>query len=386
VKILFASALPYLPQLWGGLNTNTHELAIELVNRGHEVTVLCRLSYGNWFGLRRLALMLARGRRVTLSRSFGYSIVRVRRPWEVASELAGHDVMVIQDGSMLEIAAAFAALGTPAVAYLHGLEFENWQWKGRPCQAEDLPMLGYFANSQFTANRFRARYGLAPRVIPPVFRSERYRTEPAGEFVTFINPVSVKGLDLALAIAACCPHIPFSFVKAWPLPAREWLRLRKGLWAAPNITLHARTSDMREVYRRTRILLAPSQWEAETWGRVVSEAQFSGIPAVVSNRGGLPEAVGPGGIVLGFDAPAAEWATAIERLWTDDAFYAPLSAAARAHAGRAEFDIDVQVVAFVEGLVDYIGRRSSGGRRSGTAVSRLPHDSFSEVSPITESI
>ena len=98
------------------------------------------------------------------------------------------------------------------------------------------------------------------------------------EFVTFINPVSVKGVDLALEIAAGAPDIPFCFVKAWPIPLREQARLRRGLKRAPNIVMHERTYDMREVYRKTRVLLVPSQWEAETWGRVVSEAQFSGIP------------------------------------------------------------------------------------------------------------
>src|SRR5262249_21620774 len=62
--------------------------------------------------------------------------------------------------------------------------------------------------------------------------------------------------------------------------------------------LRERTDDMRTVYCDTRILLVPSQWEDETWGRVVSEAQLSGIPVITSDRGGLPESVGPGGIVL----------------------------------------------------------------------------------------
>src|SRR3546814_9881685 len=43
--------------------------------------------------------------------------------------------------------------------------------------------------------------------------------------------------------------------------------------------------DMREVYRRTHTLLVPSQWE-EAWGRVATEAQFSGIPVLASDRGG----------------------------------------------------------------------------------------------------
>jgi glycosyltransferase involved in cell wall biosynthesis len=74
-----------------------------------------------------------------------------------------------------------------------------------------------------------------------------------------------------------------------------------------NVTLHPPTRDMRPLYARARLLLAPSQWE-EAWGRVATEAQVSGIPVLASNRGGLPEAVGNGGILLPADAPGNEWA------------------------------------------------------------------------------
>jgi glycosyltransferase involved in cell wall biosynthesis len=97
-------------------------------------------------------------------------------------------------------------------------------------------------------------------------------------------------------------------------------------------------------------LLVPSQWEDETWGRVVTEAQFSGIPVVTSDRGGLPESVGPGGIVLPYDAPATAWAEVLTALWSDEARYAPLSQAALDHAARAEIDLEHQVSQLMDTL------------------------------------
>ena len=47
--------------------------------------------------------------------------------------------------------------------------------------------------------------------------------------------------------------------------------------------------------------LAPSLVE-ETWGRIVSEAQVSGIPALGSDRGASPETVTAGGVVMAADA------------------------------------------------------------------------------------
>ncbi len=71
-----------------------------------------------------------------------------------------------------------------------------------------------------------------------------------------------------------------------------------GRYRFPTLPGHlvGRTMDTRSVYAATRVLLVPSQWKAETWGRVASEAQFSGIPVLASDVGGSPEAVAPGGV------------------------------------------------------------------------------------------
>ena len=47
----------------------------------------------------------------------------------------------------------------------------------------------------------------------------------------------------------------------------------------PERYVFASRGDMRSVYAKCRILLAPSVWE-EAYGRVVTEAQISGIPVV----------------------------------------------------------------------------------------------------------
>jgi glycosyltransferase involved in cell wall biosynthesis len=103
------------------------------------------------------------------------------------------------------------------------------------------------------------------------------------------------------------------------------------------------------------MLLVPSQWESETWGRVVTEAQFSGIPVVASSRGGLPEAVGAGGTILTHDAVAELWAATIRDLWRDDRRHRALSQAALAHAARPAIDPDYQLPLLLETL----GRVSS---------------------------
>src|SRR5204862_7081227 len=70
-----------------------------------------------------------------------------------------------------------------------------------------------------------------------------------------------------------------------------------------------------------RVLLVPSV-TAEGWGRVVREAQASGIPVVATGVGGLPEAVGSGGIVVPPAAGFEGLLRALAMLWDDREAYA----------------------------------------------------------------
>ena len=202
-------------------------------------------------------------------------------------------MVVLQDGQFLRMAAAVAALDIPIVAYFHGLEFEDWDTPGKPFNVDQFPATTYVANSTFTAELFVKRYGVMPTIVHPVCRPERYLADWSPSNVTFINPVSQKGLDLVIAIAQLCPEIPFVFVKGWPLSIREAVALRAKLRPLRNVKLVDRTGDMRSVYGQCRILLVPSVWSRETWGRVASEAQVTGIPVLGSNVGGLPESSAP---------------------------------------------------------------------------------------------
>ena len=166
-------------------------------------------------------------------------------------------------------------------------------------------------------------------------------------FVTFINPVAEKGVEVALAIAEQCPEIPFRFVKAWPLGIRHAAKLNSRVRRLCNVEMVGRSNDMSPIYASTRVLLTPSQWEAETWGRVVSEAQFSGIPVLASDRGALPETVGSGGAIIRYNAPAERWAAELKRMWTDHAYYGRLQQAALEHSRRAALDFNRQIDTFL---------------------------------------
>lgn len=340
MHVTFASAHPYLPQIAGGTQSNTHEMALELMARGHEVSVLAGLTKEGWIGTRARILMKLLGRTVVADSSQGYPVYRCWFAWEGAAEMARKvrpDVVIVQSGKILRVAESFRSAGVPIVPYFHNVEFFD-----HDASIESLRASPFLANSLFTAECYRKAYGIESTVINPLFRAQRYQTETTRERVLFINPHPLKGLDLALDIAAACPDIQFDFVESWTLSNEERARLIARLALIPNVTLHQRTNDMRVHYASARILLVPSRWE-EAWGRVTSEAHYSGIPVFASRVGGLVEAVGPGGILFDRDAAAAEWAAALRKLWDDPLDYRKLSRAASAYATRPQLDTDRQI-------------------------------------------
>lgn len=124
------------------------------------------------------------------------------------------------------------------------------------------------------------------------------RLEP-GEGVGFVNRGGAKGLELVVELARRLPQVPFKvFGKADLGPDAPANLSPMGWW------------DEREaMFGAARLWIVPSRWN-EPFGRVAAEAQAYGRRVIVSNRGGLPEAVtGPGRVLDGFDPDA--WAQAI---------------------------------------------------------------------------
>lgn len=344
MRILFGSAHPYLPQIYGGAQTSTHELATELSKAGHEVAVLAGLTGEKWLGLQcRIALKLGRKRYVPDVR-MGYTTYRAWFPHEVAADVArdfGADVVVLQSGLPVQLAEALAPTGIPCFIYLRNVELNDL---GGDITA--LDKVGFIANSHFTDQRFYDLFGLSSAVIYPLVRPERYATITTRRTVTFINPHPCKGLDIAAEVARRCPDIPFTFVRAWTLSPAEETTLQSRISPLANVTLRPATSDMKSVYRDSGLMLVPSQWE-EAFGRVATEAQFSGIPVVGSRCGGLPEAIGRGGTLVAPAAPVESWVTAIRDLWDDAAAYRTASAAALKHSRRPEMNTDSQIADFL---------------------------------------
>ncbi len=353
-RILFGSAHPYLPQLHGGAQSSTHELVTRLRGLGYPVAVLAGLTGEGWTGLRaRIGLKL--GRPFVRDDTMGYPVYRAWFAQTAAAAAVrdfGADVAIFQSGFPARLARAIDRDRVRTFIYLRNVEYDDLGGT-----LKDLAGTRFIANSQFTARHFAHSDGIEADVILPMIEPGRYRVASSRGNVTFINPHAHKGVDVALAIAKRCPDIPFVFIKAWKLSPDDDAALRAAVGALPNVTLQGPVRDMRPVYAEAAIILAPSRWN-EAFGRIAAEAHVSGIPVVGSNRGGLPEAIGPGGVILDPDGPIEPWVAAITRLWTDRAHYDAVSAAARNYAMRPEMDSDAQIAA----LIKIIGARAQPER------------------------
>jgi len=213
------------------------------------------------------------------------------------------DVVFTQLDQAREVIALAKRHGCRTALYVLDLEHkENF----RALEAEpDL----IFAVSEFTRRELRRRFGKESQVLYPLLDVERYVTPRTDEFVTMINPIPVKGVEIALDLAERLPEQKFLFVEGWGTDPAILERIRR----LPNATYMNKQMDMRTVYSRTRVLLVPSQWE-EAFGRVVVEAQASGIPVIASRTGGLPEAVGDGGVLIDDYRDPDRWLTALQGL------------------------------------------------------------------------
>jgi glycosyltransferase involved in cell wall biosynthesis len=214
-----------------------------------------------------------------------------------------------------------------------------------------------FTCSQFLTGLYREKVGLISTPIePPIDWSTVETPTESRAFLTFVHPAPHKGLWLFARLADMLgsrrPDIPILVVQSGQsggalnaIPGIDFSKYPQ-IMAAPPVPQPA------DYFALTRLLIVPSVWE-EPFGRVAAEAMINAIPALVSDRGSLPNviggdaSIGGGGRVL----PIPEWMTfkttrlpterevepwyeAVCAFWDDPEWYRSVAARARQIAGE----------------------------------------------------
>jgi len=156
--------------------------------------------------------------------------------------------------------------------------------------------------------------------VRPLMHESKIKMDepPNGDAITLVNANVNKGVSQFIELAKRMPNRKFLAVR--PYYGELWVP------AAPsNVEWIPFDDDIRNVLKRTRILLLPSKYES--FGRIAVEAMYNGIPVIyskpdinstdpVGTTEGVEEWIVPAGIACIRDA-ADEWIAQIERL--DDA-------------------------------------------------------------------
>lgn len=141
-------------------------------------------------------------------------------------------------------------------------------------------------NSQWIADKLNYKWPSV--VIQPSVDLEKFNkveNPEQNEFITMINLNTNKGGRILQKIAKIFPEKKFLGVAG---------SYDKQILDQPsNVTVIPNTPNILEVYKKTRLLLMPSQYES--WGMTATEAMCSGIPVICCPTPGLVENCGLAG-------------------------------------------------------------------------------------------
>lgn len=210
--------------------------------------------------------------------------------------------------------------------YARGFESLLALW-GRPVVQVVLngPRLESAAHAVFISGWVRREAGNAraddTTMTPPAFGD--VVADSHGDAIGFIKPIAHKGAEFFWRIVRQLPERKFVVLRG------EWQDLEI-IEHHRNVELMEPVEDMRDFWRRVRLVLVPSL--SEDAGTVGQEAAANGVPCISSKAGGLPET--NGGILLS-TTRVTRWCRAIKDL--DDPYrYAQVVERQRAHLAAAD--------------------------------------------------
>ena len=301
--------LTHLPTLdsCGGVELQVLEATRELAARGHRIGLVYERPGNLTADFRSFCETLRPVRSVRYSDSPAHDL-RALPPAVLAAARLRPDLIYAHNFSELAWAIGVRRLvGTPVICHLH--EF-------KPIRPASLTLLGRRVRRFVLPSRsLQAAWsdhgldparsevihtGLDPAAYNPGGERERRRVReslglPAEGYVVLYagRVIPEKGVDilleawrrLALApelarlVIVGLPGAPDAYadaLRAHSPDGCEWLPMRR---------------DVVEVLRAGDVLVLPSRWD-EPFGRVVVEAMATGLPAVASAVGGIPEILG----------------------------------------------------------------------------------------------
>lgn len=198
-------------------------------------------------------------------------------------------------------------------------------------------------------------------VVTPGIEAISYKRKAERKYALFVGRLETyKGVSVFVDALRHCKNISARIVGDGSLRLSESARIR-ALGLAPAVRCDGFLSGdaLEEAYASATVLVVPSLWY-EPFGLVVLEAMARGVPVIVSDRGGLPEAVGGGlegeggdGGIIVTAGDVLALAGAMQRFFDEPAWAAEMGEKARIRA--AAFGDPTAHLARIRGIYEACG-------------------------------
>lgn len=252
----------YVPMTKAGAEITLHEIMLRLKEKGHHVIVFCNNP--------------------SVDEYEGITIKPANNINKFGKQI---DVIFTQLDFTKNALTIARELNKPIVHLAHGdasLKLYRLNYK-------NVQMI--ISNSNWVNDSFKTLVNVPKLVVYPPLTIDKYKVNNKdAKAITMVNLIDLKGGNLFWQLARVMPDREFIAVKGG---YGNQIMYPKDL---PNVTIMENQDDMREVFKKSRIILMPSSYES--WGRVGMEAAVSGIPTIATATEGLLESLGNSGVFL----------------------------------------------------------------------------------------
>lgn len=359
MRILFIANLLY-PKVGGAEQTALLYLSY-LVNSGYEVFALC--DHGGVAGaVHRWGDVFSQTKVVNYN---GVKIIQssedIVKCAEYYIEKIEPDIIITQLGASASVLPLAKKLGIPAVMYIHSVaehfcSYHVWDCNGgkqdllkcdfnadycmkeyQQYKKEQFDYADYIiANSNFTQSLVKRFYRRNAYVLrPPVHNIARVSDPYNNQYITMVNSVVDKGVDIFCAVAEMLPQYMFLIVGVNDEGIRQQIVKEKA--PAAKIATMPYAEDINKVYSKSKLVLVPSVVQ-EGYGMVAAEAMYAGVPVITSGRGGLKEVTGDAAIIVEDFTSVEAWVEAIKDILENRSKYDEIRHKCIRRAGELTLD------------------------------------------------
>jgi glycosyltransferase involved in cell wall biosynthesis len=232
-----------------------HNVNKFLVKQGHEVRVILHQAH-----------------RYNIKTPYEIDGVAVTAPTHNIQQYSWPDVMLTHLEYTSHTLPLCHMVKTPVIQFVHGDKRYESIMNAKHCRI--------VYNSQWIADKLA--YKWKSMVFNPFCDYDYINVNESpnlNEYITLVNLNENKGGKILYEIARA-------------MPGKKFLGVIGGyddqiIVDLPNVKIIPNTRDIREVYKQSRIVLMPSEYES--WGMVATEAMANGIPVICTETPGLKE-------------------------------------------------------------------------------------------------